>query len=715
MSRPMAWPFLVVLLLCHSTQAAHHFFTETFSTKTSLGLKLTSDLKVIGFSDRSPAAARGVAHGDVLVSVNAESLENAGNKGLALLSKMLQTMPWPRKFRFRRVGPAPPRQSDGAAADDEAGGHSDAPADAHADRARNTPGPRARQRKLPRGLEAEKISMVFSQNERIGIHFLPNLTFANYARGSSGEVHAAEREGRLRRGDALMSINHNFVVIKDLLQHRWPSVAAVRYLDSLLPPVVLQFVRRRDLSKHRQKRDAHGRRLDHALDLDLTESAHHGDHVDIALEGQHHNHDAGDFSHHSNNAFRIIPAEFGAPPTCDRNVLRAASPLHACESLAHPEQLRGAYAVVIRGTCSFVEKARAVQSAGAVGVIVVNTGSNKLVRMPGALFGMADAAADITIPAVMVESRAYDTVVGQVVEAEGAAVRRWTARMVVGDNRCQHDPRKDRIERLFPRDPIEYNRVRQLELDGVVEDDDTEEHYAVGPTGQAVYRRKQARDQAHIPVLGGTMVFNVHEEGHLTVEYLVAAFGPTTVPGEAHPVVLLPEAEACPGTHRTHHQHAGVFLVMHLAAAESACDVAAKVDHARTLGARAVIFTSEDAVVRPLGLQESVHPVTETPPVLSLSHGDSVRLRAYVSSRPRPPEAMVWPDHKVTHAWSELALLDDPLDWPRDAAARRRLVRRMARSAGNSLSQKTALDELAAKATRFYGGREGSGGRRDEL
>ena len=47
-----------------------------------------------------------------------------------------------------------------------------------------------------------------------------------------------------------------------------------------------------------------------------------------------------------------------------------ADPLRACHPLRHPENLRGKLVVVERGDCKFVEKARHLQAAGAVGGIV---------------------------------------------------------------------------------------------------------------------------------------------------------------------------------------------------------------------------------------------------------------------------------------------------------------------------------------------------------
>jgi mannosidase alpha-like ER degradation enhancer 3 len=48
-----------------------------------------------------------------------------------------------------------------------------------------------------------------------------------------------------------------------------------------------------------------------------------------------------------------------------------ADPLRACQTLAHPEQLVGKLVVVERGDCMFVDKARHLLAAGAIGGIVI--------------------------------------------------------------------------------------------------------------------------------------------------------------------------------------------------------------------------------------------------------------------------------------------------------------------------------------------------------
>lgn len=70
-----------------------------------------------------------------------------------------------------------------------------------------------------------------------------------------------------------------------------------------------------------------------------------------------------------------------------------ANPTEGCDDLiGFPE---GSIALVDRGSCSFVQKARNAQAAGAVAMIVVN-------NVAGGPFNMGGSADDVTIPSVMI-------------------------------------------------------------------------------------------------------------------------------------------------------------------------------------------------------------------------------------------------------------------------------------------------------------------------
>ena len=72
-----------------------------------------------------------------------------------------------------------------------------------------------------------------------------------------------------------------------------------------------------------------------------------------------------------------------------------AVPEMGCSPLENGEQMAGNIAVITRGACTFTEKARNAQAAGAVAVIITDDRVQGLVPMPGNFSG-------VTIPAMMV-------------------------------------------------------------------------------------------------------------------------------------------------------------------------------------------------------------------------------------------------------------------------------------------------------------------------
>ena len=75
----------------------------------------------------------------------------------------------------------------------------------------------------------------------------------------------------------------------------------------------------------------------------------------------------------------------------------ATDPPDACDSLRNTAQINGKIALIDRGTCFFVDKIRAAQTAGAIGVIMVNN-----VDGPPIVMGGSGDASDIKIPGVMI-------------------------------------------------------------------------------------------------------------------------------------------------------------------------------------------------------------------------------------------------------------------------------------------------------------------------
>lgn len=91
----------------------------------------------------------------------------------------------------------------------------------------------------------------------------------------------------------------------------------------------------------------------------------------------------------------FTPPLAGMEPVRARVVL--AVPALACDPLQNGAALAGRIAMVDRGVCFFVDKVRALQSAGAVGVIVVNNVDGP----PEVMGGIGDVSA-LRIPALMI-------------------------------------------------------------------------------------------------------------------------------------------------------------------------------------------------------------------------------------------------------------------------------------------------------------------------
>ena len=75
----------------------------------------------------------------------------------------------------------------------------------------------------------------------------------------------------------------------------------------------------------------------------------------------------------------------------------ATDPVDACGTIRNTAQLNGKIALIDRGTCFFVDKIRAAQGAGAIGVLMVNNVDGPPISMGG-----SGDTSDIHIPGVMV-------------------------------------------------------------------------------------------------------------------------------------------------------------------------------------------------------------------------------------------------------------------------------------------------------------------------
>merc|ERR1712232_81886 len=80
-------------------------------------------------------------------------------------------------------------------------------------------------------------------------------------------------------------------------------------------------------------------------------------------------------------------------------LLEIARPAQACTDLSSMDIFQDAWVLIDRGGCAFVEKARRAQAAGALGVVVADTGGGGIVMNS---LGDGDKAEDLHIPAVLV-------------------------------------------------------------------------------------------------------------------------------------------------------------------------------------------------------------------------------------------------------------------------------------------------------------------------
>lgn len=85
----------------------------------------------------------------------------------------------------------------------------------------------------------------------------------------------------------------------------------------------------------------------------------------------------------------------------------SASPEEGCYSLINTNELENNIAVIMRGTCNFVDKVMNAQDAGASAAIIIN-------NVPSAPFEMSGTNASITIPAVMISQENGNTLLASI-------------------------------------------------------------------------------------------------------------------------------------------------------------------------------------------------------------------------------------------------------------------------------------------------------------
>ncbi|GMT05600.1 hypothetical protein PENTCL1PPCAC_27774 [Pristionchus entomophagus] len=81
-----------------------------------------------------------------------------------------------------------------------------------------------------------------------------------------------------------------------------------------------------------------------------------------------------------------------------RGRLTLAEPLRACEKLTNPDEVRDSIAIVERSDCMFIEKTRAIQAAGGIGVIVIDHKKDTSWSTSQSFSMSGDAKSDEDIP-----------------------------------------------------------------------------------------------------------------------------------------------------------------------------------------------------------------------------------------------------------------------------------------------------------------------------
>lgn len=100
--------------------------------------------------------------------------------------------------------------------------------------------------------------------------------------------------------------------------------------------------------------------------------------------------------------FGFHVAKFGGTWLCSPRNLVLAEPRDGCSAVLNEAELRGKVAVVLRGGCFYASKARMLQEAGAVGMVLVNDPGSDLLHMPAGDLPVQD----LYIPSMMISATA---------------------------------------------------------------------------------------------------------------------------------------------------------------------------------------------------------------------------------------------------------------------------------------------------------------------
>lgn len=105
------------------------------------------------------------------------------------------------------------------------------------------------------------------------------------------------------------------------------------------------------------------------------------------------------------SSYEFVKALFGSSLHCKYEPIRMSEPVDCCEK-PDPAVASGAILLVDRGKCSFADKAFYAQSAGAVGMILINS-DQAIPRLPAAFMNVTEEhEPEITIPVTAIRQSA---------------------------------------------------------------------------------------------------------------------------------------------------------------------------------------------------------------------------------------------------------------------------------------------------------------------
>ena len=642
---------LLLLLLSRQAQPATgktlpgrgrklHRFKEVFHTTGSLGLQLSSKLEVLGFASGvvSEAESKGtIRPGDRLVGINSEDIELTT---LSELSAVLKTTNPPRHLYFEGL-----RQVSATRNQEK---ERDLAQDYGEDATEETKADDSTAMGKQHGSQRNAFSAVFENHlQQIGLLFDDLLAVTAFSRDSEGKRLAAELLGTVKIGDRLTSINHDRSIVESLLGERLTSLAVVQLLAGLPRPLILGFERPNPAAKTlTHSRKLHGRDPSSLL---LKVNPGRG--------------------REAETSFAAAKAKFGGNFTCNRHLLRFVNPLHACSNVLNEDDIKGTYAIVMRGKCAFIDKVRRVQQAGAHAVIIMNFHGD-VYSMTGTQPGYPEPS-DVLVPVAMVENDLF--VLTE--DSHTANVQKIREGRFITHDGCKNQPPSIETRTEHTKDPGSLNEPENQILSGTL----VISHHGDPRNLQHLDFLLCCRDEKQVPLHGqliyidprlicsgsGTLfeVFNSIEPQEDKVPYFVLS----EISGPCEALTMASVLEK-------HHQASGLVLI----------------DNASVLRVDFLIQFQQN--LQRLSL-----------PVFQISGFDAHRLSKIISS----PGALSadWRlefDAHVVEKWRNLAALRKPSDWPASRIARRRLASRLLKIVGHSAAAKDTIASLASNADSYW-------------